>query len=88
MGLLEGAGILLVGMLVGRFWPTRRQGPRPPRSITPICGCKHELSFHDPKTSQCHAWDKMPGYRPLQCKCRRYTGPEPLTEYYAPEISS
>jgi hypothetical protein len=84
LSLLEGAGILLSGMLAGRFWPARRRGRKPPKPVTPTCGCNHNVSYHDPKTGRCH---KISSYDGSQCPCRRYTGPEPLPEYYAPEIT-
>ena len=95
--MLEGAGILAAGMLAGRFWPARRKGPKPTKPAQPICGCKHHYSFHA-KTGECHGtkhgavigrdsfgypddWEQVP------CGCKRYTGIEPLPEYYAPEIT-
>jgi len=94
MELLEGAGILLSGIAVGRFWPARRKEPKPTKAV---CGCRHELSFHDADTRQCHgtnrksvydSYGEWVGYQDVACTCRQYTGPEPLPSYYAPEISS
>jgi hypothetical protein len=80
LSLLEGAGILLSGMLAGRFWPARRKGPRPPK---PVCGCRHHASYHEAGTGPCHFNEHYAGY----CRCRQYTGPQPLPEFYAPEIT-
>lgn len=85
--LLEGALILLTGMGIGRFWPARRRGPKPKPPARALCGCKHEASYHDPKTSHCHASVYRAGGYYVTCTCRQYTGPVPLPEYYAPEIS-
>lgn len=91
--LLAGAGIFLAGMIAGRVWPARRRKPKP---VTPVCGCTHHRSVHDSKTGACHAAvrnlmrydeNEMPVYQMLPCACRQYTGPEPLPEYYAPELT-
>lgn len=92
LSLLEGAGILAAGLAMGRFWPARRRHPKPQKPSQPVCGCDHHLSYHDPDTGQCHGMMKIPssGSRDSfhqSCTCRRYSGPEPLPEYYAPEIT-
>jgi len=59
----------------------------------PVCGCRHHLAYHDKKTGQCNNFQPgvqqygKPGTK-IQCKCRQYVGPEPLPEYFSPEISS
>lgn len=70
----------------------REKGPEP------ICGCGDHFAYHDPKTGHCHAQHRQPnvwnewgnpiGWAPVQCECRQYVGPEPLTTYYAPPLSS
>lgn len=50
--MLEGALILLAGIIIGRLLPERRRAARNPR---PACGCSHHHAYHDPETSQCHA---------------------------------
>ena len=92
--MIEGAAILLTGMGIGRVWPERRR--RKVKDVKPICGCKHHASYHDPLTGACTSNDPSvltgydqrdnPVYEIRQCGCRKYTGPEPLPEYYAPEI--
>lgn len=88
--LLVGAGIFAGGMAVGRVAQVRSR-PRTVKSSKPVCGCEHELAYHDPKTGECHAeisrfvYD-IGDYQWRQCTCCRYTGPEPLTSYYAPEL--
>ena len=93
LSLIIGPAIFAAGMLTGRFWPARRKGPKPPKPVQPICGCEHDLSFHDPETGECHALMRVPSTMSrdsyhTDCTCRRYNGPEPLPEYYAPEIGS
>jgi hypothetical protein len=66
---------------------------RPPQ---PVCGCTHHLAKHD-KRGKCHevvetpmAWDadrKPLHYEPRQCNCQQYVGPQPLTTFYAEELT-
>lgn len=89
--MIEGALIALggtvLGFLLGRF----RRGPKAaPKPARPICGCKHHVSYHDGSRG-CHAQVRLKGIDGWLgdtevCECRKYTGPEPLPEYYAPEI--
>lgn len=100
--LLEGAGILLSGMLAGRFWPARRKHPKPKAAPQPVCGCGHNLAHHEPgeggsasacrmqvkgKITRWNQWSEAVGWEMTPCSCRQYTGPQPLPEYYAPEIT-
>ena len=61
------------------------------QSKQPVCGCKHHLSYHDKKTGQCNNYQPdvhVTGTGALvQCKCRQYVGPEPLVQYFSPEIT-
>lgn len=96
-----GAAIFAAGTLAGRLMPARRRTPKPPTLAPPpkpICGCTHHLSFHDPKTSHCHGlmkgkpvrydlWNAPTAYDKVPCTCRQYSGPTPLPEYVAQEIS-
>lgn len=85
--MLEGALILLAGIVIGRFVPARRRKPKPPKPVKPICGCGHGFHDHGPQDPYaCHARVSLGGsYR--DCTCQRYAGPVP-PEYFAPEISS
>ena len=96
--MLEGALILLVGIAIGRVLRLRaRPKQYKPKPIVPKCGCGHHFSLHDPKTGECHGGFDFYGdpvnYQSkttkdgTPCRCRKYAGPEPLPEYYAPEIS-
>ena len=81
---LEGALILLAGIAIGRFTPGRRRKSKKPK---PICGCGHGL--HDHGKDGCNAqvcYDRLYN-RWRECTCRKYVGPEPLAELYAPEIT-
>lgn len=92
---------VVIGVLLGRFLPNRRKGPKPKPDPKPVCGCKHHHSYHDPQTGQCHgtmrgkaikfndyasrdpvAWEQVP------CTCRQYSGPQPMPEFYAPELTA
>lgn len=93
--MITGALILAIGILAGwllRSLPARRNGPKPASLPGPVCGCEHHHSFHDPATGQCHNLTRVPGTMSRDsyhtpCKCRQYSGPVPLPEYYAPEIA-
>jgi hypothetical protein len=90
--LLLGAAIFASGLLAGRFWPVRRRA-RPPKPAKPICGCEHELSFHDPKSGECHALMKVPSTMTRDsyhtgCTCKQYTGARIIDPgYVAREIT-
>jgi hypothetical protein len=97
-GIIEGAIIALAGVLIGRFLPNRRKGPKPPKPVKPICGCEHHHAHHDPATGTCNASVDVPtrydsygiarAWKQSPCACRQYSGPVPMPEVYAPEISS
>jgi hypothetical protein len=59
IGLLYGAAVFAAGMVTGRVWPARRRRPKPPKPKPPVCGCRHELSYHQPDGdgggTACHA---------------------------------
>jgi len=83
---------VIIGVLLGRFLPNRRRGPKPPEPVKPICGCGHHHSFHDPATGKCASLMYVPAtaaryshHEP--CTCKQYGGPEPLPEYFAPELT-
>ncbi|MFC5721805.1 hypothetical protein ACFP1Z_16660 [Streptomyces gamaensis] len=62
----------------------------------PVCGCGHHLAKHD-KQGKCHetvemptAWDaekKPVAYEPGRCTCQQYVGPQPLTTFYAEDLT-
>lgn len=90
-GLLEGAVIAVAAFLAGQWLPRPRLRRGVPKPSRPVCGCKHELAYHDPKSGQCHSLMYVPGTashlsRHEPCACRQYSGPQPLPEFYAPEI--
>ncbi|HEY9369931.1 hypothetical protein [Streptomyces sp.] len=96
--MLTGGGLVLIGWAVGRFAPARRRTPKPPAPTKPICGCTHELAYHDPEKGTCRAavnvesrWDGYGdpiGWKQAPCACQQYTGPTPLPTVYAPEVTS
>ena len=92
--MLDGAGILAAGMVIGRFWPARRRMPKPQK---PVCGCTHDLAHHEPDGQgggiACHAavkgkitnWDDTGfpnGWDLGRCACKQYTGPRVLDPGY------
>lgn len=50
--MLAGGALVAAGYLIGRYMPGRRRTPKPPQ---PICGCGHELAYHDPERGVCRA---------------------------------
>jgi hypothetical protein len=88
--MLEGALILLAGFVVGRFLPGRRRTPKPAPSPKPLCGCGHHRSYHSEGhkcTFNVERYSTARGTYRDTCSCSEYVGPQPLPEYYAPEIS-
>lgn len=98
--MIEGALILLAGLLVGRLLPGRRRRPKPLKPAPPpkpVCGCSHGLHDHDPATNACNGktkayrWNGTYGREVLDkyvsCTCKQYTGPSIYPEYIAREIA-
>ncbi len=95
---LEFALVALAGVLLGRFLPNRRKGPKPPKPVEPICGCEHHHAHHDPATGKCHAGVEVPSkynqygvviaWTNASCACRQYSGPQPMPEFFAPEVTA
>jgi hypothetical protein len=90
---LEFALVALAGVLLGRFLPNRRKGLEAQKHVAPVCGCGHHHSYHDPKTGECHSLMKVPSSASRDsyhtpCTCRQYSGPVPMPEFYAPEVSA
>ncbi|WP_280234968.1 hypothetical protein [Nocardia cyriacigeorgica] len=60
------------------------------KQIRPRCGCGHDLALHDRETGKCHAEISRRGMHGMRewlgCNCRRYTGPTPLEDVFAPPI--
>lgn len=83
-------GSLGAGWLLGRHARLKRT----PTSTQPqpICLCEHHYGTHDPKTGACEAsfvTDRHDSRRGLwqervSCACVRYTGPQPIEQYWVP----
>lgn len=59
-----------------------------PKPVKAICGCGHDLAFHDRETDACHHEQIPEGLiYPRRCSCQRYTGPELLPTVIAPDIA-
>lgn len=94
--MITGALILLAGIAIG--WLLRSlPGRKAPKPVEAVCGCGHHHSMHNPETGTCNdtaqvRWyrynGKPGGYEDKRCPCRRYSGPEPLPSYFAPEIAT
>ena len=89
-GMVTGAVVAVGAFLAGQWLPRphRRRRVGHPKPVQPICGCEHHFSYHDPETGACHSRGVYLGNGQYDsCGCRRYSGPEPLPEYFAPEIT-
>lgn len=90
--MLVGAVIFGTGLAVGRLLPRRKHKPKAVEA-GPLCQCAHGASFHDVE-GRCRAgverakWNNgaWVGNELLSCECQKYTGPEPLPSFYAPEL--
>ena len=90
--IFSGAGATLVGIVIGRI-----QRPKRTSNSKPMCGCGHALALHDVDSRKCHGTITRPHYwasgsrngrEHVDCNCRQYDGPQPLPEFFAPEIAS
>lgn len=76
-------GVFGVGWLVGRH-ARLQAGPKQPQ---PICLCEHHYGAHDPATGACNAAElERVNYTDkwADCACLRYTGPQPVEQYWVP----
>lgn len=85
LSVLVGMGIVVVGVVVGRWSRSRpRDTEMPPSGL--LCSCGHGLGTHEDGTSclaemqRADRWDTF--QHPIHwcyvpCPCRRYDGPEP-----------
>lgn len=86
--LLTGAGLVCLGLILGRLSASRKPEPSSP-SQKNRCSCGHTLAFHSPDKGTCAgtqngeplrydsfdtptAWEKVP------CTCQQYDGPQPV----------
>jgi hypothetical protein len=86
---IEGAAILLVGLVAGYLAGRRSRRTPPPVTIEAICSCHHPRGQHVDGKGACQAKtkDSVNGAQIfIPCPCQLYDGPEPLPQYYAPEI--
>jgi hypothetical protein len=76
-------GVLGVGWLIGRHGRLK-SAPKQPK---PICLCGHQYGAHDPNTGDCGTAElERVNYRDVwsDCACVRYTGPQPVEQYWVP----
>ena len=106
ISMVIGVAIAAGGFFAGKFTATRQarrelqQHQKTHKAVgkgqtspQPVCGCGHNLVFHDRETKRCQTQVVIPGrwtgqhdstYR--QCMCQGYRGPLPVDEYYAPDF--
>lgn len=84
------AAVFVGGWLTGRHARLKRAPRRQPE---PWCLCEHQYGAHDPETGACGTQDterfqEHPGgmYADVwvTCPCVRYTGPQPIEQYWVP----
>ncbi len=85
------AAVFAAGWLVGRHGRLRALGNQKPVEVKPICMCGHHYGTHDPTTGVCGAESKQRfqeyaggdyGDVWVRCPCVRYTGPQPVEQYW------
>lgn len=57
-----------------------------PAPVKPICGCTHDVAFHNRSTGACHG-ETGRGKNVRQCTCQGYSGPTPLSQIYADPLT-
>lgn len=88
---LLGAGIVWAGQIVWAF-TQRMKRPKLVAPSKPSCQCRHTKSLHKGGTGECQGGFTEFGNKPVdhtgykRCRCTNYVGPEPLPEFYAPEL--
>lgn len=77
------AVVFVGGWLTGRHARLKRT----PRQPKPWCLCGHQYGAHDPSTGECVEQEKeRANYTDIwvTCSCVRYTGPQPVEQYWVP----
>lgn len=83
ISLLVAAALLGAGWLLGRH-ARLKSAPKQPK---PMCMCDHHYGTHDAETGACQeAWTEKVNYHDtwVNCSCVRYTGPQPIEQYWVP----
>lgn len=82
-GALIAAALFAAGWLTGRLLRLRAT----PKQPHPWCLCEHHYGTHDPETGACRGgeYDRL-NYADewVGCRCVRYTGPQPVEQYWVP----
>lgn len=74
---------LATGWILGRHARLRAH----PKPLQPICLCGDHYGAHDPETGECQEQDTefLNGAQEwVRCSCVRYTGPQPVEQYWVP----
>lgn len=95
--MIDPVSVAIALALLGAGWLAGRHArlkatPKPPVPVQPYCLCDHHYGAHDPDTGACnesevHSFfsDKRGKYQEaLDCACLRYTGPQPVEQYWVP----
>jgi hypothetical protein len=87
--MIEGAAILLVGLVAGYLAGRRNRSTPVPITSEAMCSCRHPRGQHLEGKGACQAKTKESANGVqmfVPCACQLYDGPEPLPQFYAPEI--
>lgn len=87
--MIEGAAILLVGLVAGYIAGRRNRRTPAPNTTGAVCSCHHPRGQHLDGKGACQTKSKVTvnGTQMfVPCSCQLYDGPEPLPQFYAPEI--
>lgn len=89
LSVLVAAVVFVAGWLAGRH-ARLKSAPKQPK---PICMCGHHYGTHDPENGICQTqyverFQERPtsGHKDIwvSCDCVRYTGPQPVEQYWVP----
>jgi hypothetical protein len=88
-----GLALFALGWLTGRI--ARRRAVRPAGQPDPVCLCGHHYGTHDPGTGACvavevvtmHSSRKGTYQADHPCPCLRYTGPQPIEQFWVPPVA-
>ncbi len=86
LSVLVAAALFAVGWLTGRHARLKAV----PAPVLPICTCGDAYGYHDPETGACNQATVVDFYsaakgrhqKELPCGCLRYTGPQPVEQYW------
>lgn len=90
---LAASGSTLAAFGLGLTRGRSQRTPAQPRPVELLCGCSHEMAYHDPATGKCHEDSDEYIFDPRikrsvakPCPCRQYTGPKPIDTVFQPRL--